>query len=605
MADLVAEIIDGRETLICEAGTGTGKTFAYLVPAVLSGHRVIVSTATKTLQDQLFRNDLPLVLRALAADTSVALLKGRANYACLERLENAHGDPLLGPRELADLRRIEAWARGSASGDVSEVTAVPEDSPLWPYVTSTVDNCLGSTCPHFDDCFVVRARREAAAADLVVVNHHLLFADMALREEGFAEILPTAQVVVIDEAHQLPELASNSFGQAVSSRQLRELGRDTAAALEGEAPDMPSLRVAVAGLDRAVAVASSAFALHSGRQDRELIGRAPGLAAALAALDAALTTLARNLAAAAERGPRLSHCQRRVEDLAARLAAYRAADSDDWVQWFEATPRGFVLHATPLSVAELFQARIQQYSAAWIFCSATLAVDGDFEHFRRELGLATARVAIWDSPFDFARQTLLYLPKIALAPAAAGYLDAIVEVAEPVITASRGRAFCLFTSYRALEHCAARLRERLPYPVLVQGDAPRAALLEDFKRLGNAVLLGTATFWEGVDVRGEALSCVIIDKLPFSPPDDPITRARIRRLEADGHNPFREYQIPEAVISLKQGVGRLIRDVTDRGVLVLCDPRLKTRGYGRIFLQSLPAMPVTRDLAEVERFFAP
>ncbi len=603
MADLVAEVTATGGTLVCEAGTGTGKTYAYLVPALAAGRKTLVSTATRTLQDQLFHQDLPQVLAVLGLHPDVALLKGRANYLCLERLARAHGDPHFGRRELGDLARVTAWARATDSGDIGDVGDVAEDSAVWPFVTSTTDNCLGQACAQFDDCFVVRARRAAAAADVVVVNHHLLFADLALREEGFGEILPTAELVIVDEAHQIPDLAAEAFGEAVSTRQLRDLARDTAKALENEAPDTPDLRDAARVLEQAAQLVVAEFGREPGRQDAARIAARPPLAAALERTRAALIALHAALELAAERGVELAACERRAGELTRRLHDYQAQAADDWVRWYDASPRGVVLHATPLAVSDLYQTRVSRHPAAWVYCSATLAVGGELTHFNRELALEPTREAVLDSPFDFARQALLYLPRIAADPGSGAYLDAVIDCARDVIAASRGRAFLLFTSYRALDYCALRLRDTLAFPVLKQGDAPRAALLAEFKRLGNAVLLGTATFWEGVDVRGDALSCVLIDKLPFAPPDDPVTRARARRLEAAGGNPFMEHQVPEAVIMLKQGAGRLIRDRSDRGVLVLCDPRLKSRAYGRIFLQSLPPMPQTRELADVARFF--
>ena len=602
MADLIAEVLATGEKLVCEAGTGTGKTFAYLVPILESGRKTIVSTATKTLQDQLFHRDLPVVLAALGNGADVALLKGRANYVCRHRLERAAGDPQLDSRASVHLAAITAWAATSASGDIGELPGVPEDSPVWPFATSTPENCLGQSCALYERCFVVRARRRAIGADLVVVNHHLLFADLALREEGFGELLPTAQAIVLDESHQLPEIASSFFGHALSSRQLRDLARDARSAQEREAPDMPELRQAVLELESATRAVATSFGTAAGRHDGAALRRASAVTPAFQGLGAALAALNARLELGAARGEELEHCAKRGLDLAARLAIYLAAD-DDWVRWVEVTSRGFVLHATPLSIADHFQARTANYAAAWIFTSATLSVGGSFVHFERQLGLTDVREALWQSPFDYAGQALMYLPRLDCEPNSPGYADAVSGLVERVTALSGGRTFVLFTSYRALEICAARLTASLAYPVLVQGSAPRATLLREFTRLGDAVLLGTSTFWEGVDVRGDALSCVIIDKLPFAPPDDPITSARTKALQQAGGNAFYDYQVPQAVIALKQGAGRLIRDVTDRGVLVLCDPRLVTRAYGKIFLQSLPPMPVTFDLAAVAAFF--
>lgn len=603
MATQVEATIAERGILVCEAGTGTGKTFAYLVPALLSGARTLVSTATRTLQDQLFHVDLPRIRRALQLKTTVALLKGRSNYLCLQRLAQAAGDPLLGPREQRHLPVIDAWSRTTDDGDVSMLADVPEDSPIWPFVTSTVDNCLGHRCPRFDDCHVKEARRRAAAADLVVINHHLLFADMALRGEGFGEILPTAQCVVIDEAHQLPELASAAFGQALSARQLRDLARDASKAVLAEASDMPELRDAARGLEERVADAVQALSRTPGRQPGGALAREPVLGAVLDATRGALAALATRLDVVAERGAELDACARRAADFDIRFAECLDAGDEDRVSWFESSARGFVLHATPLSIAARYQDQVAHYPAAWIYCSGTLAIDGQLAHFRRELGIEEAREAVWPSPFDYPRQSLLYLPKIDSNPGDPRYLPAFVEEVAALVAASRGRAFVLFTSYRALEYSANALRSRWPFPTLVQGEAPRARLLEEFKRLGNAVLFGTSTFWEGVDVRGEALSLVVIDKLPFAPPDDPIAKARAERLAAEGRSAFQELQLPAAVLALKQGAGRLIRDSTDRGVLVLCDPRLRTRAYGRVFLRSLPPMRQSASRADVEAFF--
>ena len=604
MADRVAATIDAHARLVCEAGTGTGKTFAYLVPALMAGTRTILSTATRTLQDQLYHVDLPRVRKALKSDASIALLKGRANYLCLYRMDRAAGDPLLGVREQQELARVAAWSRETVLGDIAEISEVPEDSALWPHVTSTVENCLGQRCPMIDDCHVKEARRRAVAADVVVVNHHLLFADMALRDAGFGEILPTAQCVVIDEAHQLPDLAANAFGQTLSARQLRELARDSERAARDEAADMPDLRDAARLLEQGVGQAVEALAQFSGKQSESLLTAHPVLRELLETLAGRLASLNAQLTLAAERGEELEACERRGGELAARFRECLLEDDQESVRWLEASARGFVLLVTPLSVAERFQSRLESYPAAWVFCSGTLAVGSSLNHFCRELGITDATEAVWQSPFDYARQALMYLPQIGVDPGDERYLPLICDHAEQVLAASRGRAFFLFTSYRALEYCAQRLRSRLPWPVLVQGESPRARLLAEFRALGNAVLFGTSTFWEGVDVRGEALSCVIIDKLPFAPPDDPVARARSQRLTAEGRSAFGELQLPQAVIALKQGAGRLIRDVADRGVLVLCDPRLRSRGYGKTFLKSLPPMPQTRELADVQRFFA-
>jgi ATP-dependent DNA helicase DinG len=606
MAAAVAAILEDGGILIVEAGTGTGKTFAYLAPVLRSGARVIISTGTRHLQDQLYHQDLPVVRRALKIPVRVALLKGRGNYLCLYRLQATEQEGRLPAREqVAELRRVHRWAGRTRRGDIAEISDVPESSPLWPRVTSTVDNCLGQDCPNFNDCFFVKARREALAADVLVINHHLFCADLALKETGFAELLPGAEAVILDEAHQLPEIATHFFGRSLSGRQLSELARDTIVEQARDAADFPELR------QRAEALEPAALALRQalGAAERRALWREvadrPAVREAIGQATEALERLREALKEAAQRGKGLENCARRAEDLTQRLAAVTGEEnSPDSARWFETYGRGFTLKLTPLDIAPTFRARLAAQPGAWIFTSATLAVGEGFEHFATRLGLEDYAALRLDSPFDFARHTLLYHPPGLPDPAAPGYTMALLDAALPVLEASRGRAFLLFTSYRALREAEERLAGRLDYPLLVQGAAPKAVLLREFRASGNAVLLGTASFWEGVDVRGEALSCVIIDRLPFAAPGDPVLQSRIESLRQRGDDPFLQYQLPQAVIALKQGVGRLIRDVTDRGVLMLCDPRLLSKFYGRVFLDSLPPMPRTRKLERVQAFFA-
>lgn len=605
MAEAVERSLREAGTLLVEAGTGVGKTFAYLVPALLCGGKVLVSTGTKNLQDQLFSKDLPVVRRALGVAVKTALLKGRANYLCLHRLQNLLREGRLGDRaQVAELRRIEQWAGLTRSGDIAELSDVAEDSELWPRVTSTTDNCLGVECPEYQNCHVVRARRQAQEADVVVINHHLFLADLALKEEGFGELLPAANAVILDEAHQLPEIASQFFGISLSSRQLLELGRDTTAEALREAPDMGALREAAGGLERAVRELRLALGPAGQREPWARIRHKPAVAAGVEALAERLEALQAELELAAERGKGLQACLRRTELARTRLARLAEADAGGSVQWYETYARAFSLNVTPLDVAEVFHSRLQGHRCAWVFTSATLAVGERFDHFAERLGLAEAETLRLDSPFDYARNALLYQPEGLPEPNDPAYTRAVVERALPVIRASRGRCFMLFTSHRALQEAAGLLEGRCDYPLLVQGRGSRRALIERFRELGDAVLLGTSSFWEGVDVRGEALSCVIIDRLPFAAPNDPVLAARLEAIRRAGGNPFLDYQLPQAVITLKQGVGRLIRDVTDRGVLVLCDPRLRSKPYGRVFLDSLPAMRRTHALGEVEDFFA-
>jgi ATP-dependent DNA helicase DinG len=605
MAAAVEDAIANRGELVVEAGTGTGKTFAYLVPALLSGKRVIVSTGTKTLQDQLFNRDLPRVREALGAKLRTSVLKGRANYLCWHRLDRTVREGTMASRaDVAALVRVRSWAAKTQSGDVAELDVIPEDSPIWPRVTSNAENCLGAECAFFDDCFVVKARRAAQEADVVVVNHHLLFADLAIKREGFGEILPGAHAFVLDEAHQVPELAGQFFSIALSSRQLTELEADAlreAALASGAKAALDALG---RGVERAVRDLRLALYPHPKRGVWPRVRALPSVAFALDALSGALAALQDALSAMADRSDALSVCADRALDLQERLERAMRDPEPGWVSWYETSERGFVLSATPLDVAQPLREFRAQTRAAWIFTSATLSVAGRFEHFTAQMGLDEPETLSLPSPFDFERNALAFVPRGLPAPNAQDYIDHVVAVARDAIAASRGRAFLLFTSHRALKR-AAELLVDLPYPLFVQGTAPRAALLDAFRRAGNGVLLGAASFWEGVDVRGEALSLVLIDKLPFAAPDDPVLEAKLNASREEGGNPFAEIQVPAAAIALKQGVGRLIRDVDDRGVLVLCDPRLFSAGYGRIFLQCLPAMPITREIADVEAFFAP
>jgi ATP-dependent DNA helicase DinG len=607
MAEAILDAIERTSVLVAEAGTGTGKTFAYLVPALLAGGKVIVSTGTKTLQDQLFDRDLPAVREALASGTTAALLKGRANYVCLYRLARAAAEARLASRdEAAQLGHIVRFAKLSVTGDRADLADVPEDAPVWAHATSTRENCLGQECPDYSDCFVMRARRNALAADVVVVNHHLFFADVVLRDEGIAELLPSCNTLVFDEAHQLPETARNFFGERISTSQLLEIARDARVELRaaggGASAEFDQL---VTRLDKAARDVRLSLGEAGARLGWSQAMRLPGYPDALENLSGALERLAAPLAAQAERSEGLASCDRRIGAARAILARLRQNEGGDEVRWVEALSHAALLRVTPLSSGELFRKQMVDHPRSWIFTSATLAVGEDFNHFKRELGLDEAEARRWSSPFDFARQALLYVPKgLPADPNDAAFTEAVVEAALPVLQASAGRAFILFTTLRALRRAHELLRGRIDFPLLVQGTGSRSELLARFRSLGNAVLLGSQSFWEGVDVRGEALSVVVIDKLPFAPPDDPVLSARIEGLRARGGNPFNELQLPQAVLQLKQGAGRLIRDETDRGVLMLCDPRLVSRPYGRRIVQSLPPMTFTRSLADVEAFFS-
>nr|WP_238400791.1 ATP-dependent DNA helicase [Alloalcanivorax marinus] len=605
MADAVAEAIRARGTLLVEAQTGTGKTLAYLLPALLSDGPTLVSTGTKSLQDQLFFKDLPVVLKALGLPRKAALLKGRANYLCPYRLELHQEEARFLTRETAEQLQVVAhWAGRTRTGDIAELKQLPEDAPVWPWVTSTADNCLGTECPKYSECPLMNARKEAQEADLVVVNHHLFFADAALRGEGVSELLPSANTVIFDEAHQLPEVAATFFGDSLSTRQIQELGRDALSEAAHSALDLAALNQHISALDKA----GQDLRLSLGEQERRApwseVAELPAVREAGEALLDALIDLNDFLEPEARASRGLESCARRASEHVLTLKSILDANGPNRVYWFETFRRTVVLHSTPLSVAGQLRAQRDKHPCTWILTSATLSVAGRFEHLQKRLGLDEADTLSLESPFDFKRQAVFYVPENLPAPSSPDYTASLTRAMIPVIRAAEGRTFFLFTSHRALREAAALLREaKLEYPLLVQGEAGRRELLDEFRRLGNAVLLGTSSFWEGIDVRGEALSCVIIDKLPFGSPGDPVAAARIEHINANGGNAFRDYQLPQAVLALRQGAGRLIRDPNDHGLLVVGDPRLVTKGYGRLFLDSLPGMTRTRKAEVVQRFF--
>jgi ATP-dependent DNA helicase DinG len=610
MARAVADAIESRSVLVAEAGTGTGKTFAYLVPALLSGGKVIISTGTKTLQDQLYDRDIPTVRAALDVPVTVALLKGRANYVCHYHLERAREGGLLASRDdVGYLEEIARFAARTTTGDRADCSTVPENAGAWLHATSTRENCLGSQCPHYDRCFVMEARRQALAADVVVVNHHLFFADMVLRGEGVAELLPACNTVIFDEAHALPETATLFFGSTVSTSQLVDLARDARLEAAAAAKDYAPLPEAARKLDRAARDLRLVFGEETGRWPARALGGRADFDAALAAAVAELDRLSGELKSQAERSEGLARCLDRVLALAEGMERWRSGVDDARVKWVELFRHSLHLNSTPLSIADTFRARVEGNARAWIFTSATLSVGRDFGHYCGQMGLQESRTASWASPYDFPNQALLYVPQRLPEPNTPEHTGAVVEAALPVIEAAGGGAFMLFTSLRAMRNGHELLRQALAergldFPLLVQGEGSRTAMLARFRELGNAILVGSQSFWEGVDVRGEALSLVVIDKLPFAPPDDPVLAARIEAMNREGRSPFLEYQLPEAVINLKQGVGRLIRDESDRGVLMICDPRLVTRGYGRRVLASLPPMKLTRSAEEAAAFFS-
>ncbi|VCU70301.1 putative ATP-dependent helicase DinG [Pigmentiphaga humi] len=637
LAEAISRAIQERGTLVAEAGTGTGKTFAYLVPVLMYGGKVLVSTGTKTLQDQLFARDLPAVRGALGLPVTTALLKGRSNYLCHYHLERTLGDGRLGSRaEVAQLRKIELFARQTRSGDKAELADVPENAEIWHRVTSTRDNCLGSECPSFRECFVMQARKRALDADVVVVNHALFLADLALKDEGITDLLPAADTVVFDEAHQLPAAATRFLGESVSSHQLLDFARDaTVAGLSHarESADWVALGQAVEQAARELRLSCAAVEKMPGQRSTfDMLPSRQDFGAAVQGVIDAVHTLGRILAAVGERHPDLDLAAKRGPALIACLARWTEAHAapatqeqagldqesawpeppapkdDGWVRWVETGASHIRLHTAPLSVAQAFS-QYRPAGQAWILTSATLSVREDFSHFTRQLGLYEATTGRWESPFDYAVNGRLFVPHGIPAPQDPRFTEGFVEVLLPLLEASQGSALVLCTTLRAVDRVAelldAAFRERgWDWPLFKQGDRSRRELLERFRASRHGVLVGSASFWEGIDVPGDALTLVAIDKLPFAPPDDPVLDARIRACKERGGNPFFEYQLPEAAIALKQGAGRLIRTETDWGVLMVADRRLVEKPYGKLLWRGLPPFTRTRNVEDVEAFYA-
>ncbi len=666
LAAAVADAIEQRGTLVAEAGTGTGKTFAYLVPALLSGARVLISTGTRNLQDQLFGRDLPELARLLGVRVDAALLKGRANYVCWHHLQRNLAEGRFARREdIADLHRIQRFAAVSSSGDRADFPGVAEDAPAWSMATSTRENCLGQDCAEFSRCFVFKARQAAQRAEVIVVNHHLFCADLALRDEGVADLLPTTDALVFDEAHQLPAAATQFFGSAVSTYRMLDFARDLLRAGVAEARDAADWTALSRGVEHALRELRLAAGTAGRIEGAEALGR-PDLVAAIDGCSRAIAAAGAALGQAAERGKEVQRCALRASELCVQLEAWvRAAgsrsapaesteerdaaegatvgaaspgqairaegDSDEGhaddahpdegpvVTWVEVRGAGVTLHATPLSVAPVFRRQLASRPRGWVFLSATLAVGGQFRHFVSALGLEQARELIWESPYDYAQQALLYVPQGIGEPSGADFPARVAAAIRPLLLANRGRAFVLCTTLRMVERLAGLLGETRtqgqggapagpgeegapPLELLVQGSASRAELLERFRQARAPVLIGSASFWEGVDVPGRQLSLVVIDKLPFAPPDDPLLRARLEAARRGGEDPFRTLQLPAAAMALKQGAGRLIRSERDRGLLVVCDVRLAEKSYGRTLLRSLAPFRRTRALEEALAF---
>ncbi|MEB6337917.1 ATP-dependent DNA helicase [Serratia rhizosphaerae] len=603
MAEAVAEAINFKQELVVEAGTGTGKTFAYLAPALRSNKKVIISTGSKALQDQLYARDLPTIAKALQFKGKLALLKGRSNYLCLERLEQQSlaGGELAG-QTLIDLVQLRGWSSQTVEGDISSCSDVAEDSFVWPLVTSTNDNCLGSDCPQYQDCFVVKARRKAMDADVVVVNHHLFLADMVVKESGFAELIPEADVMIFDEAHQIPDIASQYFGKQLTSRQLMDLAKDITIAYRTEVRDAAQLQKSA---DR-LSMSTQDFRLALGEPGfrgnlRDVLNQ-PNVQRALLLLDDALELCYDVMKLSLGRSALLDAAFERAGQYRTRLKRLKSVNEPGFSYWYECNARNFVLALTPLTVAERFRELLDDKPGSWIFTSATLSVNEQMGHFTERLGLNKAKTLLLPSPFDYANQALLCVPRFLPSPNQPGGARQLARMLRPMIEANQGRCFFLCTSHQMMRELAEEFRASMTLPVLVQGETSKGQLLAQFVEAGNALLVATSSFWEGVDVRGDALSCVIIDKLPFTSPDDPLLKARIEDCRLRGGDPFNEVQLPDAVITLKQGVGRLIRDTDDRGVLVICDNRLVMRPYGEVFLNSLPPTPRTRDLSKAIAF---
>ena len=624
MAQAIGQALHDHTTLIAEAGTGTGKTWAYLVPAFLSNAKVLVSTGTRTLQDQLFRRDLPRLREALALPIDVALLKGRGNYVCHYHLERLSGDDraLKSRAEVGQLRHIQVFAQNTRTGDRAELSQVPEDADIWNRVTSTRENCLGQECPHVRDCFVLKARRQAQDADLVVVNHALFMADLALREEGITDLLPSVDMVVFDEAHQLPDIATRFLGVSVSSHQLLDLARTieaTGLAQAREATNWSEAGKAVEQGARALRLSTAALDKLPGRKATfDALPNPEEFDAALADLLAALDRAAELLKAVSDKHPDLAAAANSCLELRARLFQWSQPDrqghnalerSDDEasVRWVEAGTHHMRLHSAPLSVARIFS-RYRRPEQTWVMTSATLSVHGDFGHFQRQLGLWDAHTLRWESSFDYPAQGLLLVPNNLPLPSHPNFNQKFVDVLAPLIEVAPGGVLVLCTTLRAVDRIAELLEEQfddrgIERLLLKQGDSSRRALLEQFRAGNNAVLVGSASFWEGIDVPGDALTLVAIDKLPFAPPDDPVLEARLNQCRSSGGNPFMEYQVPEAAIALKQGAGRLIRSESDWGVLMVGDTRIVDKPYGRLLWRGLPPFARTRDPAQAIAFY--
>ncbi len=600
MACAVTETVGTKQQLIVEAQTGTGKTFAYLVSAIVSGAKTIVSTGTKALQEQLFYKDLPIVKKALNKPLKTALLKGRANYLCIDRFKRAQRQGATGNELIEhDLLQIKRWSSHTIGGDLGDVPGIQENSPALAFVTSTAENCTGRQCEYFEECYLLRARRLAMEADIIVVNHHLFFADMALKDTGFGELIPQSDLVIFDEAHQIPDIACGYFGQSLSSRRLKELATDVSHVYYTELKDTKQLLKAAQIVERCSDQLRLCFAHNGERGDWGQVLQRQDVANAFEQLATNLDFLYQVIKLSLGRSDTLDNCFERLLEIKGLFDLFRSGQKIGSSVWYEATRHHLQLNISPLSIADKFKEHIETLDTAWLFTSATLKVDDKFDHFKQQLGLDSAKTLSLESPFDFQKQSMFCVPRYLPEPSNPQYVEQLAQTISVLIEASNGGVLILVTSFSTLNRLQALLENNISQQLLVQGSDSKQKLLKEFVEDGDAVLLATASFWEGVDIRGDALRCVIIDKLPFASPDDPLLKARLEDKKKQGIEGFDAVQVPQAVIALKQGAGRLIRDQHDQGALVLCDTRIITRPYGRVFLQSLPDMKRTRDLKQV------
>jgi ATP-dependent DNA helicase DinG len=601
----IEQAIESRTALIAEAGTGTGKTFAYLVPAIQSQQKVIISTGTKNLQEQLFKRDLPLVKELINKQKDTALLKGRSNYLCLHRARlNEISQRGIEKETLLEFKMVQKWSLGTKTGDMSDLKNLKEDAKVLPMVTSTIDNCLGKDCSYYDDCFLVKARQKAMQADVVIVNHHLFFADLALKEQGFGELIPAADCIIFDEAHLVPDIASEYFGENFSTRQLSEQLKDLIKIQKISVKDANQLSEFADKCIYAVSDLRMQFPNDSERGNWLGAMKRVPVAEQITQLLSFLGNLLEVGKVHDGRDKDLDALLEKIKTNTERLRLFTFSDHKEVSLWFETTKYHLTLHLTPLSIAKQFSKVMNEREASWVFTSATLAINGEFSHFQKLMGLQDTESLCFDSPFDYQKQAMLCVPRYLPEPSSKKIKQALVDTAITLIKAAKGRSFILFTSHYMMREVSNLVKDLIDTPVYVQGERSKAAILEDYLSDTQSVLFATGAFWEGVDVKGDDLLCVMIDKLPFASPDDPLLKARLDDCQKQGGSPFFDIQIPQAVIALKQGAGRLIRDFEDRGVLVICDNRLVTKPYASTFLASLPNMRKTRDLKTVQAFLA-